>query len=140
MRKKTYCSGIIHKHGFRGINSTTTYADSKLTKVNILQNKGDTYTLENYVSSPEEAQKLEEYYFLNNISEPYKITVDAKSYDDWLDYDEKNESIEFFYANKFRMKIDNGLGKYCNASGGGVRNLSSENEVLVDGNGKNTLH
>lgn len=136
MRKKLIAVALSISMALGGINSTTTYADSKLTKVNILQNKGDTYTLENYVSSPEEAQKLEEYYFLNNISEPYKITVDAKSYDDWLDYDEKNESIEFFYANKFRMKIDNGLGKYCNASGGGVRNLSSENEVLVDGNGK----
>ena len=93
MRKKLIAVALSISMALGGINSTTTYADSKLTKVNILQNKGDTYTLENYVSSPEEAQKLEEYYFLNNISEPYKITVDAKSYDNWLDYDEKNESI-----------------------------------------------
>lgn len=38
--------------------------------------------------------------------------------------------------NAFRDKIDNGIGFYCNTSGGGVRNNSSENELIIDGNGK----
>lgn len=82
MRKKLIAVALSISMALGGISTTETYAYlDKMTKTNILQNKGDTYTLENYVSSPEEAQKLEEYYFLNNISEPYKITIDAKSYD-----------------------------------------------------------
>lgn len=134
MRKKLIALTLSVCMIFGGINSTTTYADSKLTKVNILQNKGDTYTLENYVSSLEEAEELQTYYFLNNISEPYKMTIDAKSYSNLLRYDEEHERIDFF-GDGFIWKIDNGLRKYCNDLGG-VRNLSSENEVLVDGNGK----
>ena len=134
MRKKLIAVALSISMALGGINSTTTYADSKLTKVNILQNKGDTYTLENYVSSLEEAEELQTYYFLNNISEPYKMTIDAKSYSNLLRYDEEHERIDFF-GNGFIWKIDNGLRKYCKDLGG-VRNLSSENEVLVDGNGK----
>lgn len=99
MRKKLIAVALSISIALGGINSTTTYADSKLTKVNILQKNGDSYTLENYVSSPEEAQKLQEYYFLNNISGPYKITIDAKYYENWLEYDAYHESIDFF-ANK----------------------------------------
>ena len=134
MRKKLIAVALSISMALGGINSTKTYADSKLTKVNILQNKGDTYTLENYVSSLEEAEELQTYYFLNNISEPYKMTIDAKSYSNLLRYDEEHERIDFF-GDGFIWKIDNGLRKYCNDLGG-VRNLSSENEVLVDGNGK----
>ena len=134
MRKRLIALALSLSMALCGINSTTTYADSKLTKVNILQNKGDTYTLENYVSSLEEAEELQTYYFLNNISEPYKMTIDAKSYDNLLQYDEEHERIDFF-GDGFIWKIDNGLRKYCPGLGG-VRNLSSENEVLVDGNGK----
>lgn len=134
MRKRLIALALSVSVALCGINSTTIYADSKLTKVNILQNKGDTYTLENYVSSLEEAEELQTYYFLNNISEPYKMTIDAKSYSNLLRYDEKHERIDFF-GDGFIWKIDNGLRKYCNDFGG-VRNLSSENEVLVDGNGK----
>ena len=136
MRKKLIALALSISMALCGINSTTTYADSKLTKVNILQKNGDSYTLENYVSSPEEAQKLQEYYFLNNISGPYKITIDAKYYENWLEYDAYHESIDFFANNAFRNKIDNGIGFYCNTSGGGVRNNSSENELIIDGNGK----
>ena len=134
MRKRLIALALSVSVALCGINSTTIYADSKLTKVNILQNKGDTYTLENYVSSLEEAEELQTYYFLNNISEPYKMTIDAKSYSNLLRYDEEHERIDFF-GDGFIWKIDNGLRKYCNDLGG-VRNLSSENEVLVDGNGK----
>lgn len=136
MRKRLIALALSLSMALCGINSTTTYADSKLTKVNILQKNGDSYTLENYVSSPEEAQKLQEYYFLNNISGPYKITIDAKYYENWLEYDAYHESIDFFANNAFRDKIDNGIGFYCNTSGGGVRNNSSENELIIDGNGK----
>lgn len=136
MRKKLIALALSISMALCGINITTTYADSKLTKVNILQKNGDSYTLENYVSSPEEAQKLQEYYFLNNISGPYKITIDAKYYENWLEYDAYHESIDFFANNAFRDKIDNGIGFYCNTSGGGVRNNSSENELIIDGNGK----
>ena len=62
------------------------------------------------------------------------MTIDAKSYSNLLRYDEEHERIDFF-GDGFIWKIDNGLRKYCNDLGG-VRNLSSENEVLVDGNGK----
>ena len=134
MRKRLIALALSLSMALCGINSTTTYADSKLTKVNILQNKGDTYTLENYVSSLEEAEELQTYYFLNKISEPYKMTIDAKSYSNLLRYDEEHERIDFF-GDGFIWKIDNGLRKYCPGLGG-VRNLSSENEVLVDGNGK----
>ena len=134
MRKRLIALALSVSVALCGINSTTIYADSKLTKVNILQNKGDTYTLENYVSSLEEAEELQTYYFLNNISEPYKMTIDAKSYSNLLRYDEEHERIDFL-GDGFIWKIDNGLRKYCNDFGG-VRNLSSENEVLVDGNGK----
>ena len=96
MRKRLIALALSLSMALCGINSTTTYADSKLTKVNILQNKGDTYTLENYVSSLEEAEELQTYYFLNNISEPYKMTIDAKSYDNLLQYDEEHERIDFF--------------------------------------------
>ena len=136
MRKRLIALALSLSMALCGINSTTTYANSKLTKVNILQKNGDSYTLENYVSSPEEAQKLQEYYFLNNISGPYKITIDAKYYENWLEYDAYHESIDFFANNAFRDKIDNGIGFYCNTSGGGVRNNSSENELIIDGNGK----
>lgn len=136
MRKRLIALALSVSVALCGINSTTIYADSKLTKVNILQKNGDSYTLENYVSSPEEAQKLQEYYFLNNISGPYKITIDAKYYENWLEYDAYHESIDFFANNAFRDKIDNGIGFYCNTSGGGVRNNYSENELIIDGNGK----
>ena len=136
MRKRLIALALSVSVALCGINSTTIYADSKLTKVNILQKNGDSYTLENYVSSPEEAQKLQDYYFLNNISGPYKITIDAKYYENWLEYDAYHESIDFFANNAFRDKIDNGIGFYCNTSGGGVRNNYSENELIIDGNGK----
>ena len=42
MRKKLIAVALSISMALGGINSTTTYADSKLTKVNILQNKGDT--------------------------------------------------------------------------------------------------
>lgn len=48
MRKKLIAVALSISMALGGINSTTTYADSKLTKVNILQNKGDTYTLEKF--------------------------------------------------------------------------------------------
>ena len=84
MRKRIIALLMLVCMTVSNISPAYAYIGGKITKTNILQNKGDTYTLENYVSSPEEAQKLEEYYFLNNISEPYKITIDAKSYDGWL--------------------------------------------------------
>lgn len=118
MRKKLIAVALSISMALGGISTTETYAYlDKMTKTNILQNKGDTYTLENYVSSPEEAQKLEEYYFLNNISEPYKITIDAKSYDGWLEYDEESEKMVSFYSDLFKNKIDGGIGKYCHKGG-----------------------
>ena len=135
MRKKLIAVALSISMALGGISTTETYAYlDKMTKTNILQNKGDTYTLENYVSSPEEAQKLEEYYFLNNISEPYKITIDAKSYDGWLEYDEESEKMVSFYSDLFKNKIDGGIGKYCHK--GGVNDFFKDPELLTDGNGK----
>ena len=91
MRKRIIALLMLVCMTVSNISPAYAYIGGKITKTNILQNKGDTYTLENYVSSLEEAEELQTYYFLNNISEPYKMTIDAKSYDNLLQYDEEHE-------------------------------------------------
>ena len=120
-----------------GSITTSIYAGStdELIKKNIIENKGDTYTLVNYVTSPEEAKKIEKYYLLNNISDSFKITIDAKSYDNWLRYDEDSEKIDRFYSEKFMDEIDNGLGKYCRKNCG-IDAFFEQHELLTDNNGK----
>lgn len=120
-----------------GSITTSIYARStdELAKKNIIENKGDTYMLTNYVTSPEEAQEIEKYYLLNNISDSFKITIDAKSYDNWLLYDEDSEKIDRFYSEIFINEIDNGLGKYCRENCG-IDAFSEQHELLTDNNGK----
>ena len=120
-----------------GSITTSIYARStdELSKKNITENKGDTYMLTNYVTSPEEAQEIEKYYLLNNISDSFKITIDAKSYDNWLLYDEDSEKIDRFYSEIFIDEIDNGLGKYCRKNCG-IDAFSEQHELLTDNNGK----
>ena len=120
-----------------GSITTSIYARStdELAKKNIIENKGDTYMLTNYVTSPEEAQEIEKYYLLNNISDSFKITIDAKSYDNWLLYDEDSEKIDRFYSETFINEIDNGLGKYCRENCG-IDAFSEQHELLTDNNGK----
>ena len=45
-------------------------------KINILENEGDTYTLENYVTSLEEAQNIQRTNLREGINK-YTITIDA---------------------------------------------------------------
>lgn len=116
------------------ISPTYAYIGDEMTKTSILEKKEDTYTLENYVKTPEEAQEIQENYFLSNRTEPYKITLDAKTYDDWLVYNEKKENVDYFKPNKFRDEIDNGLGYYCH--NGGVNDFFENHELLTDHNGK----
>lgn len=120
-----------------GSITTSIYARStdELAKKNIIENKGDTYMLTNYVTSPEEAQEIEKYHLLNNISDSFKITIDAKSYDNWLLYDEDSEKIDRFYSEIFINEIDNGLGKYCRKNCG-IDAFSEQHELLTDNNGK----
>ena len=120
-----------------GSITTSIYARStdELAKKNIIENKGDTYMLTNYVTSPEEAKEIEKYYLLNNISDSFKITIDAKSYDNWLLYDEDSEKIDRFYSEIFINEIDNGLGKYCRKNCG-IDAFSEQHELLTDNNGK----
>ena len=116
------------------ISPTYAYIGDEMTKTSILEKKEDTYTLENYVKTPEEAQEIQENYFLSNRTEPYKITLDAKTYDDWLVYNEKKENVDYFKPNKFRDEIDNGLGYYCH--NGGVNDFFENHELLTAHNGK----
>ena len=108
---------------FGGVD-TSVYADvTTKIKTKILQNKDDTYTLENYVTSLEEANEIELNNFLENKDGKYKITVDADV--DWID--------DLQYTN-CRTELDGGLGRYYNR--GGVTSNWEDNEELTDHTGK----
>lgn len=134
MRKKFTAFLLLICMTVTNISPTYAYIGDEMTKTSILEKKEDTYTLENYVKTPEEAQEIQENYFLSNRTEPYKITLDAKTYDDWLVYNEKKENVDYFKPNKFRDEIDNGLGYYCH--NGGVNDFFENHELLTDHNGK----
>lgn len=134
MRKKFTTFLLLICMTVTNISPTYAYIGDEMTKTSILEKKEDTYTLENYVKTPEEAQEIQENYFLSNRTEPYKITLDAKTYDDWLVYNEKKENVDYFKPNKFRDEIDNGLGYYCH--NGGVNDFFENHELLTDHNGK----
>lgn len=134
MRKKFTAFLLLICMTVTNISPTYAYIGDEMTKTAILEKKEDTYTLENYVKTPEEAQEIQENYFLSNRTEPYKITLDAKTYDDWLVYNEKKENVDYFKPNKFRDEIDNGLGYYCH--NGGVNDFFENHELLTDHNGK----
>ena len=81
MRKKFMAVMLSVCMIFSGL--TTTFGAEVIPKIktDILQNKDDTYTLENYVKSFEEAENIQAYNLLTGKEGIYKITVDADA--DW---------------------------------------------------------
>ena len=123
MRKKLIALTLSICMAFGGVG-TSVYADvTTKIKTKILQNKDDTYTLENYVTSLEEANEIKLNNFLENKDGKYKITVDADV--DWID--------DLQYTN-CRTELDGGLGRYYNR--GGVTSNWEDNEELTDHTGK----
>lgn len=123
MRKKLIALTLSICMAFGGVD-TSVYADvTTKIKTKILQNKDDTYTLENYVTSLEEANEIKLNNFLENKDGKYKITVDADV--DWID--------DLQYTN-CRTELDGGLGRYYNR--GGVTSNWEDNEELTDHTGK----
>ena len=119
MRKKLIALTLSVCMIFGGVN-TTTYAK---TKINILQNNDDTYTLENYASSLKEVQEIKLNNLLENTEGKYKITVDSDV--DWID-DVRYTSC--------RNELDDGLGVYY--YNGGVSCGWDDVEELTDNTGK----
>lgn len=104
---------------------TTTFGAKVIPKIktDILQNKDDTYTLENYVKSFEEAENIQAYNLLTGKEGIYKITVDANA--DWINKVQNSYFID---------TIDNGLGHYYYS--GGVSCNRDKIEELTDKDGK----
>lgn len=104
---------------------TTTFGAKVIPKIktDILQNKDDTYTLENYVKSFEEAENIQAYNLLTGKEGIYKITVDADA--DWINKVQNSYFID---------TIDNGLGHYYYS--GGVSCNRDKIEELTDKDGK----
>lgn len=102
-----------------GINIPS-YVNAGETEEKILENVGDTYTLENYVTSLEEAEQIQKYYLEENIVK-YSITLDVDvdwknsvkggSFIDTIDGPESkhyNEAMHFIYAFDCTEKSLNG--------------------------------
>ena len=119
MRKKFMAMMITACMVLSGINAPS-YAMTKESTIKILENKGDTYTLENYVTSLEEAEQIQKYYLEENIVK-YSITLDADvdwknsvkggSFIDTIDGPESkhyNEAMHFIYAFDCTEKSLNG--------------------------------
>lgn len=62
---------------FSGINAPS-YAMTKESTIKILENKGDTYTLENYVTSLKEAEQIQKKFFEDDV-ENYTITFNSQN-------------------------------------------------------------
>lgn len=92
-------------------------------KINILEKEGDTYTLENYVNSLEEAQSIQRKYFLDGIKK-YSITVDSNV--DWKRSVEKATFLE---------KLDGPESRYITGSMQSLFDLSCK-EINVNRNGE----
>ena len=102
-----------------GINIPS-YVNAGEMEEKILENVGDTYTLENYVTSLKEAEQIQKYYLEENIVK-YSITLDADvdwknsvkggSFIDTIDGTESkhyNEAMHFIYAFDCTEKSLNG--------------------------------
>ena len=128
MRKKFMAIILATSMMLTGISfPTSVYAANSIKQTKILQNKEDTYTLENYVTSLDEAISVEKKYFLDNKVETYKLTVDADA--DW-----KNKVlVECGYY--FWSTIDNGDAKYYNMNSG-ITCFEKDQEELTDKDGK----
>lgn len=105
------------------ISPAYAYIGGKITKTDILQNKDDTYILENYAKSLKEAQDVERYNLLNNKEGKYKITMDADA--DWIDE---------FCSSSYLDGIDDGLGNFYYR--GGATYSWDGTEELTDKDGK----
>lgn len=128
MRKKFMAIILATSMMLTGISfPTSVYAANSIKQTKILQNKDDTYTLENYVTSLDEAISVEKKYFLDNKVETYKLTVDADA--DW-----KNKVLVGcgYY---FWSTIDNGDAKYYNMNSG-ITCFEKDQEELTDKDGK----
>ena len=123
MRKKFMALMLSACMIFSGL--TTTFGAKVIPKIktDILQNKDDTYTLENYVKSFEEAENIQAYNLLTGKEGIYKITVDANA--DWINKVQNSYFID---------TIDNGLGHYYYS--GGVSCNRDKIEELTDKDGK----
>lgn len=128
MKKKFMAIILATSMMLTGISfPTSVYAANSIKQTKILQNKDDTYTLENYVTSLDEAISVEKKYFLDNKVETYKLTVDADA--DW-----KNKVLVGcgYY---FWSTIDNGDAKYYNMNSG-ITCFEKDQEELTDKDGK----
>lgn len=92
-------------------------------KIDILEKEGDTYTLENYVTSLEEAQSIQRKYFLDGIKK-YSITVDSNV--DWKRSVEKATFLE---------ELDGPESRYITGSMQSLFDLSCK-EINVNSNGE----
>ena len=108
---------------FSGLTTTVKAEVSPNIKTNIIQNKDDTYTLENYAKSLDEVNEIKLYNLLTNKVGNYKITVDADA--DW---------IEDVIYTSCRDNLDGGLGRfyYKGTVSSGWNNI----EELTDKDGK----
>lgn len=77
MRKKFMAMMITACMVFSGINAPS-YAMTKESTIKILENKGDTYTLENYVTSLKEAEQIQKKFFEDDV-ENYTITFNSQN-------------------------------------------------------------
>lgn len=92
-------------------------------KIDILEKEGDTYTLENYVTSLEEAQSIQRKYFLDGVKK-YSITVDSNV--DWKRSVEKATFLE---------ELDGPESRYITGSMQSLFDLSCK-EINVNSNGE----
>lgn len=123
MRKKFMAVMLSVCMIFSGLTTTAGAEVKPKIKTDILQNKDDTYTLENYVKSFEEAENIQAYNLLTGKEGTYKITVDADA--DWINKVQNSYFID---------TIDNGLGHYYYS--GGVSCNKDKIEELTDKDGK----
>ena len=123
MRKKFMAVMLSACMIFSGLTTTVKAEVSPNIKTNIIQNKDDTYTLENYAKSLDEVNEIKLYNLLTNKVGNYKITVDADA--DW---------IEDVIYTSCRDNLDGGLGRfyYKGTVSSGWNNV----EELTDKDGK----
>lgn len=123
MRKKFMAVMLSACMIFSGLTTTVKAEVSPNIKTNIIQNKDDTYTLENYAKSLDEVNEIKLYNLLTNKVGNYKITVDADA--DW---------IEDVIYTSCRDNLDGGLGHfyYKGTVSSGWNNV----EELTDKDGK----
>lgn len=123
MRKRIIALLMLVCMTVSNISPAYAYIGGKITKTDILQNKDDTYILENYAKSLKEAQDVERYNLLNNKEGKYKITMDADA--DWIDE---------FCSSSYLDGIDDGLGNFYYR--GGATYSWDGTEELTDKDGK----